>query len=189
MAFGATVCAPLSGSLVGRFGPRRPLLLAGTFITAGGVSLVNLGQHTNVTLLLLAYLLIGIGFGFANAPITNTAVTGLPPARAGVAGAITSISTASRISHRHRHRRRARRRRPSGQSRPGIPPRMADRHRLRHLPLRRGRSRPPSGMTRQNAPLSIKGAAGSNAARPLRPRTPPPNGIAPLRTRSDRSLP
>jgi len=90
MAFGATVCAPLSGSLVGRFGPRRPLLLAGTFITAGGVSLVNLGQHTNVTLLLLAYLLIGIGFGFANAPITNTAVTGLPPARAGVAGAITS---------------------------------------------------------------------------------------------------
>ncbi|HET7013237.1 MAG TPA: MFS transporter [Streptosporangiaceae bacterium] len=90
MAFGATVCAPLSGSLVGRFGPRRPLLLAGTFITAGGVSLVNLRQDTNVMLLLLAYLLIGIGFGFANAPITNTAVTGLPPARAGVAGAITS---------------------------------------------------------------------------------------------------
>jgi EmrB/QacA subfamily drug resistance transporter len=52
MAFGATVCAPLSGSLVGRFGPRWPLLLAGTFITAGGVSLVNLGQDTNVTLLL-----------------------------------------------------------------------------------------------------------------------------------------
>jgi EmrB/QacA subfamily drug resistance transporter len=92
MAFGATVCAPLSGNLVGRFGPRRPLLLAGTFIAAGGVSLVNLGQDTNVTLLLLAYLLIGIGFGFANAPITNTAVTGLPPARAGVAGAITSTA-------------------------------------------------------------------------------------------------
>jgi predicted MFS family arabinose efflux permease len=32
------------------------------------------------------------GFGFANAPITNTAVSGLPPARAGVAGAITSTA-------------------------------------------------------------------------------------------------
>jgi hypothetical protein len=43
-------------------------------------------------------------------------------------------------------------------------------------------------MTRQNAPLSIKGAAGSNPARPLRSRTPPPNGSAPLRTRSDRLI-
>jgi EmrB/QacA subfamily drug resistance transporter len=92
MAFGATVCAPLSGNLVGRFGPRLPLFLAGTFITAGGLSLVDLGRGTSVALLLLAYLLIGIGIGFANAPITNTAVTGLPPARAGVAGAITSTA-------------------------------------------------------------------------------------------------
>jgi predicted MFS family arabinose efflux permease len=54
--------------------------------------MVNLGQDTSVLLLLLAYLLIGIGFGFANAPITNTAVSGLPPSRAGVAGAITSTA-------------------------------------------------------------------------------------------------
>ena len=92
MALGATVCAPLSGNLTGRFGPRRPLLLAGTFIAAGGLSLVNLDQDTDIALLLLAYLLIGIGFGFANAPITNTAVSGLPPARSGVAGAITSTA-------------------------------------------------------------------------------------------------
>lgn len=92
MAFGATVCAPLSGNLVGRSGPRWPLLLAGTFIAAGGIGLVGLRQDTNAALLLLAYLLIGIGFGFANAPITNTAVTGLPPARSGVAGAITSTA-------------------------------------------------------------------------------------------------
>jgi MFS family permease len=48
MAFGAIVCAPLSGNLVDRHGPRRPLLLAGTFITAGGVSLVNL-EHLDST--------------------------------------------------------------------------------------------------------------------------------------------
>jgi EmrB/QacA subfamily drug resistance transporter len=92
MALGAMVCAPLSGNLVGRFGARRPLLLAGGFITLGGLSLVDLRSDTSTPHLLLAYLLIGVGFGFANAPITNTAVGGLPQARAGVAGAITSTA-------------------------------------------------------------------------------------------------
>ncbi|WP_067479004.1 MFS transporter [Actinomadura hibisca] len=92
MAVGATVFAPLAGRLVGRIGARPPLILAGVFITAGGLCLAGLGQHTGVPLLLLAYLLIGTGFGFSNAPITNTAVSGLPPARAGVAGAITSTA-------------------------------------------------------------------------------------------------
>ncbi|MEU6931207.1 MFS transporter [Streptomyces sp. NPDC046374] len=92
MALGATLCAPWSGSLTGRHGPRRPLLLAGGFTAAGGLCLVGLGPDTSVALLLTAYLLIGIGFGFANAPLTNSAVGGLPPSRAGVAGAITSTS-------------------------------------------------------------------------------------------------
>ena len=92
MALGATVCAPLSGNLAGRRGPRPPLHLAGAFTTTGALCLAGLSRDTSVPLLLLSYLLIGIGFGFANAPITNTAVSGLPPARAGVAGAITSTA-------------------------------------------------------------------------------------------------
>ena len=92
MALGATVCAPLSGNLAGRRGPRLPLLLAGAFTTTGALCLAGLRQDTSVLLLMLSYLLIGTGFGFANAPITNTAVSGLPPARAGVAGAITSTA-------------------------------------------------------------------------------------------------
>ncbi|WP_435809278.1 hypothetical protein [Streptomyces longwoodensis] len=66
--------------------------MAGASIAAGALCLAGLTPHTSV--LLAAYLLIGIGFGFgfANAPITNTAVNGLPPARAGVAGAITSTA-------------------------------------------------------------------------------------------------
>ncbi|MFF8277595.1 MFS transporter [Streptomyces lateritius] len=92
MAVGAAVCAPLAGRLVGRLGPRPPLLLAGGFLTAGGLCLVGLDQDTSVLQLLTAYLLVGTGFGFANAPLTNTAVSGLPPARAAVAGAITSTA-------------------------------------------------------------------------------------------------
>ncbi|MFE6364794.1 MFS transporter [Streptomyces sp. NPDC057806] len=92
LAVGATVCAPWSGRMVGRTGPRLPLLLAGGFITVGALFLVRLTPHTSVFLLLAAYAFIGIGFGFANAPITNTAVNGLPRDRAGVAGAITSTA-------------------------------------------------------------------------------------------------
>ncbi|MET9432346.1 MFS transporter [Streptomyces sp. NPDC003036] len=92
MALGATVCAPWSGSLVARRGPRRPLVLAGAFTAAGGLCMAYPGTDTSVPLLLLAHLLIGIGFGFANAPLTNTAVGGLPPSRAGVAGAVTSTA-------------------------------------------------------------------------------------------------
>lgn len=92
LALGATVCAPWAGRMVGRRGPRTPLLLAGAFLTAGGLCLVRLTPHTSVYLLLAAYGLVGVGFGFANAPITGTAVDGLPAARAGVAGAITSTA-------------------------------------------------------------------------------------------------
>lgn len=92
MAVAATVCAPLSGFLVGRSGPRLPLLLAGGFTVAGGLCLATLTDHTVLAVLLAAYLCLGIGIGFANAPITNTAVAGLPADRAGVAGGITSTA-------------------------------------------------------------------------------------------------
>ncbi|MGW4436687.1 MFS transporter, partial [Streptomyces sp. NPDC004596] len=38
------------------------------------------------------YVLFGIGFGFVNAPITNTAVSGMPRTQAGVAAAVASTS-------------------------------------------------------------------------------------------------
>ena len=90
LAVGATVCAPLSGILVGRNGARLPLLLGGGFLAAGGILLVAAG--TAVPFIVAGYAFVGVGFGFANAPITNTAVQGLSPERAGVAGAITSTA-------------------------------------------------------------------------------------------------
>ncbi|MEV0546925.1 hypothetical protein AB0H98_08895 [Nocardia salmonicida] len=67
-------------------------MLAGGFLTAGGALLVGAGDEPDPIVMLGAFALIGVGFGFANAPITNTAVSGLPAARAGVAGGITSTA-------------------------------------------------------------------------------------------------
>ncbi|BBC36508.1 MFS transporter [Streptomyces graminofaciens] len=92
MAFLCFVCAPVAGRLVGSRGPRLPLLVAGIAMTASGVLFAAFeGETSNVTLF-LGYVLFGLGFGFVNAPITNTAVSGMPRSQAGVAAAVASTS-------------------------------------------------------------------------------------------------
>ncbi|ARP74052.1 MFS transporter [Streptomyces pluripotens] len=86
------LCAPLSGRLVGSRGPRLPLLVAGTAMTASGALFFAFQAETSNATLLTGYVLFGIGFGFVNAPITNTAVSGMPRAQAGVAAAVASTS-------------------------------------------------------------------------------------------------
>jgi MFS family permease len=92
MAVPTFLCAPLSGRLVGARGPRLPLLVAGTAMTASGVLFAAFEAETGNATLLLGYALFGIGFGFVNAPITNTAVSGMPRTQAGVAAAVASTS-------------------------------------------------------------------------------------------------
>ncbi|NUS12488.1 MAG: MFS transporter [Streptomyces sp.] len=84
--------APLSGRMVGSRGPRLPLVLAGTAMTASGVLFAACDAQSTDALLFPAYVLFGIGFGFVNAPITNTAVSGMPRSQAGVAAAVASTS-------------------------------------------------------------------------------------------------
>lgn len=92
MAVPTLLCAPLSGRLVGSRGPRLPLVIAGVAMTVSGLMFaVFEGETSNVTLF-LGYVLFGIGFGFVNAPITNTAVSGMPRSQAGVAAAVASTS-------------------------------------------------------------------------------------------------
>jgi EmrB/QacA subfamily drug resistance transporter len=86
------IASPLSGRLVGRRGPRLPLVLAGIAILAGSAVLTGLEPTTSVAELFAAYVLLGIGFGLVNAPITNAAVSGMPRAQAGVAAAIATTS-------------------------------------------------------------------------------------------------
>ncbi|MEU5581183.1 MFS transporter [Streptomyces huasconensis] len=92
MAAMTFVCAPLSGRLVGSRGPRLPLLIAGAAMTLSGVLFAAFEAEDSGGTRFAAYVLFGLGFGFVNTPITNTAVAGMPRAQAGVAAAVASTS-------------------------------------------------------------------------------------------------
>ncbi|MFC1407017.1 MULTISPECIES: MFS transporter [Streptacidiphilus] len=90
MAAGIALASPLSGRLTATRGPRLPLVAAGLLITAATLTLTGLTATTPWAVLLTAYVLLGIGFGLVNAPITSSAVAGMPRAQAGVSAAITT---------------------------------------------------------------------------------------------------
>jgi hypothetical protein len=78
--------------VVGRFGTRPSLVIAGAFLTASGLLLTRLANDTSAAMLVGSYVVFGIGFGFVNPPITNSTVSGMPRSQAGVAAGITSTS-------------------------------------------------------------------------------------------------
>jgi EmrB/QacA subfamily drug resistance transporter len=86
------IAAPVSGRLVGAYGPRSSLFIATPMLALGSLALFGLDEHTSYLRLVLALTVFGIGFGFVNSPITNTAVSGLPRSQAGVAAAFASTS-------------------------------------------------------------------------------------------------
>jgi MFS family permease len=86
------VAAPVSGRLVGARGARPSLVLAGAAEVAGALMLTQLTPHTSTSYLLAAYFVFGLGAGMVNPPISNTAVSGMPAAQAGVAAAVASTS-------------------------------------------------------------------------------------------------
>ncbi|MFI1965158.1 MFS transporter [Streptomyces pathocidini] len=92
MALMTFLFAPLSGRLVASKGPRLPLLLAGVTMTASGLLFAAFEAEASEPLLFTGYVVFGLGFGLVNAPITNTAVSGMPRAQAGVAAAVASTS-------------------------------------------------------------------------------------------------
>ncbi|MGO9754911.1 MAG: MFS transporter [Solirubrobacteraceae bacterium] len=86
------IFAPLSGRITGRRGARLPLVAAGVAQMISALLLIGLDSTTPAWLLFLSYLMFGVGFGLVNPPITNTAISGMPPAQAGVAAAVASTS-------------------------------------------------------------------------------------------------
>jgi len=92
MAAMTVLLAPLSGRITGKRGPRLPLLVAGVMTTAAALLMSGVTAATPVAWLMLAYLAFGIGNGMVNPPISNTALSGMPRAQAGVAAAVASTS-------------------------------------------------------------------------------------------------
>ena len=92
LAVMTVVGSPLSGRLVGRRGPRLPLLVAGACLLTACAMLTGLDSETPFGWVIAAYVVFGLGFGLVNTPITNAAVSGMPRAQAGVASAIATTS-------------------------------------------------------------------------------------------------
>jgi EmrB/QacA subfamily drug resistance transporter len=92
MAAMILIGAPLSGRIVAARGARVPLLIAGVAFVAGILPFTQVTATTPAWHLWISYVLFGIGFSMVNAPITNTAVSGMPREQAGVAAAIASTS-------------------------------------------------------------------------------------------------
>jgi EmrB/QacA subfamily drug resistance transporter len=92
MAAVMVVGSMISGRLVGRRGARLPLLLAGVGMVIACALLAGIDSTTRVAQLVPVYIVFGAGFGLVNAPITNTAVSGMPRAQAGVAAGVATTS-------------------------------------------------------------------------------------------------
>jgi len=92
MALLVLVGAPISGRIVATWGPRWPMACAGIGMLAFGLMFVRVTATTSMPYLLTCYGMFGAGFSLVNAPITNSAVSGMPRAQAGVAAAVASTS-------------------------------------------------------------------------------------------------
>jgi predicted MFS family arabinose efflux permease len=92
LAMAVMIISPLSGRVVGACGARPSLLVSGTLLSVSGLLLTRLHADTPLGVLLPVFALFGIGFGVVNAPITFTAVSGMPRAQAGLASAVASTS-------------------------------------------------------------------------------------------------
>jgi EmrB/QacA subfamily drug resistance transporter len=84
------VVSPLCGRAVAAFGTRWPLVAGSLVVLISGLILTQVTPHTSFAVLFVAYALFGAGNGLINPPITNTAISGMPPSQAGVAAAVAS---------------------------------------------------------------------------------------------------
>ena len=92
MAAANLLFAPYSGRLVASKGPRVPLIGAAAAFLSASLIMTTFTPTTSLLIVAAAYVLMGAGFGLVNAPITNTAVSGMPRTQAGVAAAVASTS-------------------------------------------------------------------------------------------------
>jgi len=82
------LASPLSGRLVGRLGPLGPML-AGLLISgAAMLALLRLGPSTDIQAIWWNFAVLGAGIGMCLTPMTQTAISAVESARAGMASAV-----------------------------------------------------------------------------------------------------
>jgi DHA2 family methylenomycin A resistance protein-like MFS transporter len=86
------VCAPLSGRVVARVGPRPPILAGMAAACVGMLALVGIDPGTPVADIWWPFALLGVGLGIALPPMTVTALAAAPGEQAGMASAIHNAS-------------------------------------------------------------------------------------------------
>jgi EmrB/QacA subfamily drug resistance transporter len=92
MAVSTITLAPIAGRIVADHGSRWLLIAGGIFRIAPPLLFLDLNLHTPIWLIAVAFFLNGAGMGLLNTPLSATAITGMPPAQAGIAAAISSTS-------------------------------------------------------------------------------------------------
>lgn len=97
-ALAVVVCSPLSGRAVARWGTRPSLLVAGAALLLSAALMLLIDAHTPIPEIIAIITVFGLGFGMINAPITTSAVSGMPRDRAGAASAVASTSRQVGIS-------------------------------------------------------------------------------------------
>jgi EmrB/QacA subfamily drug resistance transporter len=90
LAAATAAAGPIAGRVMGRRGGRGLLAAAGAAFATSCLLLTLGPAPLPVSLLVASYAVFGAGYGAVNAVIADAAVAGMPRARAGVAGAMTS---------------------------------------------------------------------------------------------------
>jgi EmrB/QacA subfamily drug resistance transporter len=92
LAVASVIVGPINGRLLAKHGPRPSFLIAGIALTVAGLMLTRVTDTTPLWWLFTAYAAMGIGNSAVGAPITHTAVAGMPLAQSGVAAGINSTT-------------------------------------------------------------------------------------------------
>jgi EmrB/QacA subfamily drug resistance transporter len=82
----------LTGRLVATRGARLPLAISGTALALGGLALLCVEASTPLRAVIASYGLIGVFMGTVIAPVTTTAVSGMPGSMAALATSLPSVA-------------------------------------------------------------------------------------------------
>ncbi|OKH58795.1 hypothetical protein NIES2130_12595 [Scytonema sp. HK-05] len=92
LSVASAVTPPLSGWLTGRIGPQLPMIIGLASSGVGVLVLVSIGTSTSYTILVIGFVLLGIGAGVTVPAMTATILWSVPKEQSGIASAVLNSS-------------------------------------------------------------------------------------------------